>query len=87
MTYDIAKYPFLINGSGVTSKELVDQAGMIDGDFAKTFYRTTSRAARILKDEGFDVSENPPRPRDCGTARSWHTRGRNQAIRCQWNEA
>lgn len=59
MAYDETKYPFLLSGSGVTSKELVDQAGIIDPSFAKQFYRTTSRAAVILKNEGYDVSDNP----------------------------
>ncbi len=59
MGYDITKYPFLIDGSGVTSRELVDQAGLIDPAFAKQFYRTTNRAAQIIKADGRDVSDNP----------------------------
>ncbi len=59
MPYDITKYPFLLSGSGVTSKELVDQAGLIDPNFAKQFYKTTSRAAQILKYDGWDVCDNP----------------------------
>ena len=59
MTYDITKYPFWIDGSGVTSKELVDHAGLIDPSFAKQFYRTTSRAAQIIKADGREVSDNP----------------------------
>lgn len=59
MAYDITKYPFLISGSGVTSKELVDQAGLIDPSFARQFYRTTARAAAIIKADGRDVCDNP----------------------------
>ena len=58
MAYDISKYPFLISGHGVTSEELVDQAGLIDPSFAKQFYRTTGRAAQIIKADGQDVSDN-----------------------------
>lgn len=59
MPYDITKYPFLIDGAGVTSKELVDQAGLIDPKFADQFYRTPDRAAQILKADGRTVSDNP----------------------------
>lgn len=59
MAYDITKYLFLISGSGVTSTELVHQAGLIDPSFAKQFYRTTSRAAQIIKEDGRDVCDNP----------------------------
>ena len=59
MAYDITKYPFLIDGSGVTSKELVDAASLIDPAFAKQFYRTNNRAAQIIKADGRDVSDNP----------------------------
>lgn len=59
MAYDITKYPFLIDGHGVTSRELVEQASMIDPKFADQTYRTTSRAARIVKDDGRDVCDNP----------------------------
>lgn len=59
MPYDITKYPFLIDGCGVTSKELVEQAGLIDPKFANQFYRTTNRAAQIIKADGRDVCDNP----------------------------
>ena len=50
---------YLINGEPASADDLINEAKELSEDFRASFFRSTSQAAFILRDNGFTVSDNP----------------------------
>lgn len=50
---------YLLDGEPVSGIELINQAAILEADYAVDWLKTTSRAASILRKHGYTVDDNP----------------------------
>jgi len=60
------KKPYMINETPVTARELMNEAAAIDLRFNNDCLKSTSRAATILREVGYTVTDNPKEKQSCG---------------------
>jgi hypothetical protein len=53
------KEKYLLNGTPISAKELIKEAQFFDDDFKASAILQTSVAARILREHGYTVLDNP----------------------------
>jgi len=57
MNFEDEKY--LVDGSPISINGLFDMAKTYSEDFRNSFFRSTRQAAKVLREHGFTVEDNP----------------------------